>query len=127
MIYLKILILVFVFITFLQSGLDKLTDWSGNSEWLKGHFKDTVISGMVPLALGLIVVLEIAVTATTLFAFYELWMGEGSYWGEMSLVISAVTLLMLLLGQRLAKDYDGARTIVIYLMPVFFGLYLFAV
>lgn len=127
MIYLKILILVFVFITFLQSGLDKLTDWSGNAGWLNEHFKDTVIQGWVPLALGILVLFEIAVTGATLMAFYELWIGEGSYWGEMSLVLSAVTLLMLLLGQRLAKDYDGARTIVIYLMPVFFGLYLFAV
>ena len=32
-------------------------------------------------------------------------------------IVSCITLLMLLFGQRLAKDYDGARTIVIYFIP----------
>lgn len=126
MFYIKMLILLFVLITFLQSGLDKITDWKGNVSWLNDHFKDTVIRGMVPVSLAFIVLLEIATTVATLLAFYELFTDGGSYWAQMCLVISGVTLLMLLLGQRLAKDYDGARTIVIYLMPVLFGLYLFA-
>jgi lipopolysaccharide export LptBFGC system permease protein LptF len=32
-----------------------------------------------------------------------------------------VSLLLLLFGQRLAKDYDGARTIVIYFIPAVIG------
>jgi hypothetical protein len=31
--------------------------------------------------------------------------------------------LMLLVGQRLAKDYDGARTIVIYFIPAVMAVY----
>lgn len=125
MVYLKLLLLAFVLITFLQSGLDKITDWKGNLSWLNEHFKNTLLAGMVPLALGLIVVLELVITLATCMAFYELWTNGSGFWGIWSLVLSAVTLLVLLLGQRMAKDYDGARTIVIYLMPVFFGLYLY--
>lgn len=125
MFYLKILVLLFVFITFLQSGLDKVTDWKGNISWLKDHFKDTAIRGMVPLSLLLVLVFEWLTTLATVLAFYEVWKGENNQWAVVSLVLAALTLMMLLLGQRLAKDYDGARTIVIYLMPVFFGLYLF--
>jgi hypothetical protein len=33
-------------------------------------------------------------------------------------VLSSITLLSLLLGQRVAKDYAGAQTIIIYLIPV---------
>jgi hypothetical protein len=36
---------------------------------------------------------------------------------------SCITLLMLLFGQRLAKDYDGARTIVIYFIPAILAVY----
>jgi len=38
-------------------------------------------------------------------------------------MVSCVTLLLLLFGQRVAKDYDGARTIVIYLIPALLGVY----
>jgi hypothetical protein len=39
-------------------------------------------------------------------------------------VVSCITLLMLLFGQRLAKDYDGARTIVIYFIPAVLAVFL---
>ncbi|WP_224488148.1 DoxX family protein [Robertkochia flava] len=123
MYYLESLILLFVLITFLQSGIDKITDWKGNVEWLNGHFKDSLLNGKVPLALGIILVLEVFTAATAVLGMYYLWSFGDVWWAMVSLVLSGITLLFLLLGQRLAKDYDGARTIVIYLMPVLFGLY----
>ena len=45
---------------FIQSGLDKVFDWNGNLEWLKGHFSKTFLGGMVPLLLGTITVMEVA-------------------------------------------------------------------
>ena len=36
----ELLILVFLIVTFLQSGIDKITDWRGNISFIKGHFKD---------------------------------------------------------------------------------------
>ena len=44
----EIILLVFLSITFLQSGLDKMLDWNGNVSWLKGHFKYTFLGKMVP-------------------------------------------------------------------------------
>ncbi|WP_311195816.1 hypothetical protein [Antarcticibacterium sp. 1MA-6-2] len=55
----EVLILLFIAITFLQSGIDKLTDWKGNLGWLKGHFSKTFLAGQVPLMLGIILVLEV--------------------------------------------------------------------
>jgi hypothetical protein len=43
--------------------------------------------------------------------------------GDYACMVSCVTLLLLLFGQRVAKDYDGARTIVIYLIPALLGVY----
>ena len=39
----------FLAILFLQSGLDKVFDWKGNLEWLKGHFAKSILAGMIPI------------------------------------------------------------------------------
>ncbi len=44
----EILLLAFLIITFLQSGLDKIFDWKGNVSWLKEHFSKTFMTNMAP-------------------------------------------------------------------------------
>jgi urea transporter len=46
---------------------------------------------------------------------------EMALWGA---IVSCITLLMLLFGQRMAKDYEGARTIVVYFIPAAFLIFL---
>ena len=55
----EILILLFLAITFLQSGYDKMADWKGNVGWLKSHFANTFLGDKVPFSLGIILILEI--------------------------------------------------------------------
>lgn len=118
------LILIFTLITFLQSGLDKLFDWKGNYGWLTGHFKGTFMEGMVALLLGIILVLELITGLLALAAIFTLWMNESLILSQWALGLAAVTLLMLLFGQRVAKDYAGAFTIVGYFIVVIFGVFL---
>ena len=118
------LILIFTLITFLQSGLDKLFDWKGNYGWLTGHFKGTFMEGMVALLLGIILVLELITGLLALAAIFTLWMNESLILSQLALGLAAVTLLMLLFGQRVAKDYAGAFTIVGYFIVVIFGVFL---
>jgi len=112
-----IIALVFFAITFIQSGYDKIMDWKGNVAWLKGHFANTVIKNQVPQSLLLILVLEVLAGAFCIIAIIENLVNEGLQFAFWAAVLSCITLLFLLLGQRLAKDYDGARTIVIYFIP----------
>lgn len=118
------LILIFTVITFLQSGIDKLVDWKGNYGWLTGHFKGTFMGGMVSLLLGIILVLEVITGLLALAAIFTLWMNEDFILSQWALGLAAVTLLMLLFGQRVAKDYAGAFTIVGYFIVIIFGLFL---
>ncbi|NJY61482.1 DoxX family protein [Salinimicrobium sp. CDJ15-81-2] len=118
------LILIFTAITFLQSGIDKLVDWKGNYGWLTGHFKGTFMGGMVSLLLGTILVLEVITGLLALAAIFTLWMSENLILSQWALGLAAVTLLMLLFGQRVAKDYAGAFTIVGYFIVIIFGLFL---
>jgi uncharacterized membrane protein YphA (DoxX/SURF4 family) len=118
-----IIILAFLAITFIQSGYDKVTDWKGNLEWLKGHFSKTVIKNMVPQSLMLILVLEVISGAFAVIGIIEILVNGGDQFPLLAGLFSAITLLFLLLGQRMAKDYDGARTIVIYFIPTVLLLY----
>lgn len=119
----SILILVFLTITFLQSGYDKIFYWKDNVEWLKGHFAKTQLKNHVPLALFHVLVLELLSTVLCAVGAIELLLNSGRTFGYYGAVFSCVTLLMLLVGQRLAKDYDGARTIVIYFIPAVMAVY----
>jgi len=113
----EILLLLFLIITFLQSGIDKLTDWRGNVSWLKGHFKDTPMRGIVPLMLGIVLVVELAAGILCLIGVYQMATTGSGTMALYGAILSCLALLMLLFGQRMAKDYAGAMTIAIYFIP----------
>lgn len=117
------LLLLFLIVTFLQSGYDKLFYWKDNLDWLKQHFSKTIIKNNVPIALGLILVLELITSILGIVGAIELLVGSTTKYGYYAGVLGSITLLCLLFGQRLAKDYDGARTIVIYLVPTVLLVY----
>ncbi|XLS29251.1 DoxX family protein [Flavobacteriaceae bacterium M23B6Z8] len=120
----EILLLVFLGITFVQSGLDKIIDWKGNLSFIKSHFADTFLKNFVPAMLGTILLLELIAGVLSLLGIWELLSQENTTLGYYGAIISCITLLMLLFGQRVAKDYEGAKTIVIYFIPTVFTVFL---
>ncbi len=120
----QILLLAFLAITFLQSGIDKIVDWNGNLGWLQGHFSKTFLKGLVPLLLAVVLILECAVGVLGVLSIVEYVVSGQSFTSFLTAFLACITLLFLLFGQRVAKDYDGARTIVIYLVPAVFLLFL---
>jgi uncharacterized membrane protein YphA (DoxX/SURF4 family) len=118
-----LLLLAFLAITFLQSGYDKITDWNGNVSWLKGHFSQTFLKNQVPAALLTVLALEIVAGVLSIMGIAENITSGRTIMGDYACMVSCITLLLLLFGQRIAKDYDGARTIVIYLIPALLGVY----
>ncbi|WP_418501898.1 DoxX family protein [Flagellimonas sp.] len=120
----EILLLLFLTITFLQSGIDKMLDWKGNLGWLTGHFSKSIFKGSVPVLLGTILVLEMLSGILCGVGVFQFVIDGDSSIGFLGALLSAITLLLLLLGQRVAKDYAGAQTIVVYLIPTVFLVYL---
>ena len=120
----EILLLVFLVITFLQSGIDKITDWKGNLGWLKGHFAETPFKNMVHLLLGTVLVTEVIAGVLCLIGVFQIILIGDSSLAFYGAILSSVALLMLLLGQRIAKDYEGARTIAVYFIPTIFLVFL---
>ncbi|NER09925.1 hypothetical protein SAMN06265375_101551 [Muriicola jejuensis] len=113
----QLLLLLFVVITFLQSGLDKVWDWKGNLSWLREHFSKTPLRNLVPLLLLVITIMELLAGIASLVGGIQLIVSGSNEVARAGAVLAAISLLMLLLGQRVAKDYDGAKTIVIYFIP----------
>lgn len=119
-----VLLLLFLVITFLQSGLDKITDWKGNLAWLKGHFAETPFRNMVPLLLGTVLITEVIAGVLCLVGIFQILLKGGTDLALYGAILSSIALLMLLLGQRIAKDYEGARTIAVYFIPTIFLVFL---
>jgi drug/metabolite transporter superfamily protein YnfA len=119
----SILILVFLAITFLQSSQDKIFNWKENIDWLKQHFAKTPLQNQVPLALANVLLLELISGILCTVGAIELAINSGRIYGLYGGIFSCITLIMLLFGQRLAKDYDGARTIVLYFIPAVISVY----
>ena len=120
----SLLVLLFLAVTFMQSAYDKIFAWKDNIDWLKGHFENTsLLKNNVPFALVIILILELITSVLTLTGCAELLINGGKSFGKYGAVFSCITLILLLLGQRLAKDYEGAKTIAIYFVPAILAVW----
>ena len=117
------LICVFLAILFLQSGLDKVFDRKGNLEWLEGHFKGSPLAFAVSLNLTIITLLEILAGAFSAAGVLQLWFFGGKSFALLGVLLSAISIICLFFGQRLAKDYVGAAVLVNYFVLCLLGLY----
>jgi len=118
-------IAVFIAIVFLQSGIDKVIDWKGNLSWLKGHFAKSPLAGTVTPMLAVVAIAEIATGLMALFGIYCIVACKDATCIKYAIGLGLLSLLMLLFGQRIAKDYDGAKTIVVYFGVLLISLLLF--
>ncbi len=123
---LQILVPAFLAILFLQSGIDKVVDRRGNLEWLKGHFAKSPLAGIVPLMVLAITTLELAAGALSAIGCVLVIFSHDATVAFYGAVVSALSILALFFGQRMAKDYAGAAVLVPYFFVTLLGIYLLA-
>ena len=111
-------------ILFIQSGLDKVFDWKGNIEWLTGHFSETFLSGMVPMMVGTITVLEILTGILSALGIIYFFVAGSTVLIFSAAVLGAGSIIALFFGQRIAKDYPGAAVLVPYFILLVVMMYL---
>jgi hypothetical protein len=116
----------FLAILFLQSGIDKIIDHRSNLEWLKGHFAKSQLAGVVSVLLAAITILEVAAVALSAIGCVILMISRETTLAFYGAVISAVALIALFFGQRMAKDYAGAAVLVPYFLLALVAIYLLA-
>jgi hypothetical protein len=116
----------FLAILFLQSGIDKIIDHRGNLDWLKGHFSKSPLGGVVPILLTAITILEVAAGALSAIGCIMLIVSRETIVAFYGAVISAVVIIALFFGQRMAKEYAGAAVLVPYFLLALAAIYLLA-
>jgi hypothetical protein len=123
----QVLAAAFLAILFLQSGIDKVIDRRGNLEWLKGHFAKSPLAGMVPAMVSLITLLELAAGALSAIGCVLVLLTRDSTLAFAGAIIAAISIVALFFGQRMAKDYAGAATLVPYFLVCLAAIYLLAI
>jgi len=120
----EVLVLFFLTVTFIQSGIDKLLDWKGNLSFITEHFQNSPLKNSVPLLLAVILILEIVAGLLMSFGIYQLYTSGAKEMALLGIELCAVVLIFLLIGQRLAKDYAGAMSLAVYFIITLLGVYL---
>ena len=119
----SVLVLAFLALTFIMSAHNKIFYWNDNLAFLKSHFEKTILKNQVATATGILLVFELVAGILSLSGIIELYINGGRMFGFYGAVFSCISLLFMLFGQRLAKDYDGARTIAIYFVPAILAVF----
>lgn len=122
---LRVFGLIIMSILFLQSGLDKITGWKGNLEWLTGHFAKSPFKNSVPLVLGILTFQEVLAGLLCLGGIFVYLIVGIKLPAIIGLIVGLTCFVSLFLGQRLAKDYAGAAGLVPYMIFNAAILYLF--
>ena len=105
---------LFVAILFLQSGLDKVFNFADNLGWLTGHFSKTPFRNQVKAMLVTITVAEMLAGLLAMAGAVQIaWSGQltcAMYGAQ----LATIDIVLLFFGQRIAKDYAGAASLVPY-------------
>ena len=120
----QILIIIYILITFAYSALEKVFQWKESIDYYRSHFKDTFMEKLIPPSLLLVIFLEVITVVFLALGIYDLILLNQKQTGFYGLILAAITLLGLMIGQRIAKDYSGAMLITVYFILTVFGVFL---
>lgn len=123
---LQILISAFLAILFLQSGIDKIVDRSGNRAYLDQHFAKSPLAGTVGPMFAVVTILEVSAGALSGVGCALLILTHDSTVAYLGAIVGGVNLTALFFGQRVAKDYAGAAALVPYFLLALSAIYLLA-
>ena len=112
--FLQSVSVLFLAILFLQSGIDKVVDRSENLIWLKSHFSNSPLSNMVPLLFLSITIVELLAGLACILGVVNIILYANTVYAVVGVALSMLAILMLFFGQRMAKDYAGAQSLVAY-------------
>ena len=109
-----------------QSGLDKIFNWEGELNFITEKFSKTILSNFSIIGLIQVTILEtlsglLSLLGSIMVLFYD----DKSY-GIVGLILAAGSFCILMAGQRISKDYDGAASLVPYFLLTVIGLFMYS-
>ena len=118
----QILIAIVFIITFIQSGVDKVIDREGNLIYFKDHFSNSILKNYTSIMLTFITLFELICGSALIYGVYFSFVERTTLWIFYGFVMCIINLILLFLGQRIAKDYIGASNLIPYIMLVVIGI-----
>ncbi len=103
-------------ILFLQSGLDKVFNWKGEKAWLTGHFAKSPLKGTVAFLLPVITMVELSAGLLSGMGLLQVFTNGHTSLGACGAGLGSLAIILLFFGQRVAKDYAGAASLVPYFL-----------
>ena len=116
------LIAIFLMIVFIQSGVDKVLNRKDNLDFLKSHFSKTIFKNFTPVLLTILTILELIGGIVLAYGVFHALYFLDTIWIFNGFVILSLTLIFLMLGQRITKDYVGAADLVPYFILIMLGI-----
>ena len=118
----QIFIAVFLIVVFLQSSVDKIFERNSNLAFFQSHFSETILRHYTSYLLTIVTIFELIGALTLIYGVYYAFAAKTTLWIFYGFVILAVTIIFLLFGQRIAKDYAAAAQLVPYFILIMLGI-----
>ncbi|MFM2016765.1 MAG: hypothetical protein RL007_421 [Bacteroidota bacterium] len=112
----------FLAVTFLQSAINKIADYKGNREYFKAQFSQTPLRHFTGLLLPFVTILELMSGLLCVIGMIMVPLNAETSWMILGCASGAITIICLLIGQRIAKDYAGAASLTGYFIVAILGL-----
>jgi uncharacterized membrane protein YphA (DoxX/SURF4 family) len=112
----QVLVAAFLAVLFLQSGLNKVLDWSGNRAYIASVFEQTPLRRFSALMLLTITVMEVGAGVLSAAGAVAVLVAHQPHIAFAGAALSSLSVLSLFFGQRIAKDYAGAAGLVPYFL-----------
>jgi hypothetical protein len=116
---------IFMAILFIQSGLDKVFNWADEKSFYQKHFSQTFLKNTVALLMPTITMAELSSGFLSGIGIVYYLATGNKIIACIGMLLANMSLLMLFFGQRVAKDYPGAATLVPYFLAAAAGLYFY--
>jgi len=113
----------FLGIVFLQSGIDKLVNYSTELGWIRQKFVKNALYSYVGILFAVLTSFELISGGLSIGGAIHLLMSKDPFIALWGAWFSSLTMLMLIFGQRITKDYSGAATLVPYFIVSLIGLF----
>ena len=118
----QIFIAIFLIIVFLQSSLDKIFERRSNLAFFQSYFSETILRHFTSYLLTIVTIFELIGALALIYGVYHSFVARTTLWIFYGFVILAITILFLLTGQRIAKDYTAAAQLVPYFILIMLGI-----
>tara|TARA_Y100000588_G_C14228796_1_gene914318 strand:- start:1148 stop:1591 length:444 start_codon:yes stop_codon:yes gene_type:complete len=122
---LRMTISAFLATIFLQSGIDKILNWNSELDWMSKQFENTPLASSLHVGLFVVTILEILGGGLSALGILWILFRDGHSVGLLGTMFCSFSLCILMFGQRISKNYEGAASLVPYFTISILGFYFY--